>query len=82
MDRWMQVLAVFSVTIIVLVLSSVRRMIAVVDRDGRLVAAETFPARLLPQPEGLAFAPDGTLYVASEGAGGRATIARYSPAAD
>lgn len=64
------------------VLSSVRRMIAVVDRDGRLVAAEAFPARLLPQPEGLAFAPDGTLYVASEGAGGRATLARYSPAAD
>lgn len=64
------------------VLSSVRRALAVVDADGALVAAEPFPARLLPQPEGLAFAPDGTLYVSSEGAGGQATLARFSLAAD
>ncbi len=64
------------------ILSSVRRALAVVDADGALVAVGAFPARLLPQPEGLAFAPDGTLYVSSEGAGGSATLARYTPAAD
>ncbi len=63
------------------VLSSVRRAIAVVDRDGGLVAVTDLPAQFAPQPEGLAFAADGTLYVASEGGNGTATLLRYTPAA-
>lgn len=64
------------------VLSSVRQALAVLDRAGRLVAVESLPAQLLPQPEGLAFAPDGTLYLSSEAGGGRAVLARYSLAAE
>ncbi|WP_412061941.1 SdiA-regulated domain-containing protein [Rubrivirga sp. IMCC45206] len=63
------------------VLSSVRRAIAVVDRDGTLVAVTDLPAEFARQPEGLAFADDGTLYVASEGGAGTATLLRYTPTA-
>lgn len=60
------------------VLSSVRKLVAVLDRDGSLAAVWPLPDRHLPQPEGLAFLPDGTLWVASEAAGRRPTLLQFS----
>ena len=60
------------------VISSVRKALAVLEPDGRLVAALALPDRLYPQPEGLAFFPDGTLFIASEGGAGAATLLRFS----
>lgn len=61
----------------VYVLSSVRKALAVLDPDGALVAALALPDDRYPQPEGLAFAPDGTLYVSNEGRSGAATLYRF-----
>ncbi len=61
------------------VLSSVRPAIAVLDADGALVALADLPADLFPQPEGLAFAPDGTMYVTTEADGDVARLARFDP---
>lgn len=72
-------LAVHPSTGHVYVLSSVRPAVAVLDRAGALVALADLPAGTFPQPEGLAFAPDGTLYVSTEGDGGVARLARYAP---
>lgn len=41
-----------------------------IDASGRLVGGGRLPPRRHPQPEGAAFAPDGTLHIADEGAGG------------
>jgi uncharacterized protein YjiK len=60
------------------VVSSVRNLIAVVDRDGGVVATAELPEALNQQPEGIAFAPDGTLYLANEGPHGPATLATYA----
>lgn len=60
------------------VLSSVRKLLVVLDPDGTLAAVWPLPERLLPQPEALAFLPDGTLWIASEAAGGRPVLLRYS----
>lgn len=60
------------------VLSSVRKLVAVLDPDGALAAVWPLPDRHLPQPEGLAFLPDGTLWIASEAAGGRPTLLQFS----
>lgn len=73
-------LAVHPQTGDVYVLSAVRRALAVLGRDGALAAALTLPVHLYRQPEALAFFPDGTLVIASEGAGGAATLLRFSPA--
>ena len=71
-------LAVHPTTGELYVLSSVRRSIAVL-RGGALVAAVDLPGGILPQPEGLAFTADGTLYIASEGPTGPGTLLRFPP---
>lgn len=60
------------------VLSSVLRAMAVLTPEG--VVKEVYPlaAALFPQPEGIAFMPDGTLLISNEGRQGPATLLRFS----
>lgn len=53
-----------------LLLSAVDHLLLRVDRAGQLLGATELDERVLPQPEGMTFLPDGRLLVASEGAGG------------
>lgn len=46
--------------------SSVGKVLMVLNRDGRIEHLEKLDKRFFPQPEGLAFAPDGTLYISTE----------------
>ncbi len=59
------------------VLSSVAKAVAVVQPGGAVRAVWALPDGLFRQPEGLTFAPDGTLFVASEARGKKAVLARY-----
>ena len=61
------------------VLSSVRKALAVVERDGTLSAVVDLPPALYPQPEGIAFAADGTLFISNEGPVGAGTLLRFTP---
>lgn len=61
------------------VLSSVRKALAVLTPEGALRAVVPLPAALFRQPEGIVFDADGTLYIANEAAGARATLLRFSP---
>jgi uncharacterized protein YjiK len=45
--------------------------------QGRLLAAKELKRKSHPQPEGLAFLPDGTLVLADEGQGERGRLTRY-----
>ena len=63
----------------VYILSSVKKALLVLDPDGTIRAAVSLPVAFYPQPEGIAFAPNGTLYISNEGAGGSATILRFAP---
>jgi uncharacterized protein YjiK len=47
--------------------------------QGEIRGSREFKRRNHPQPEGLAFLPDGTMVLADEGQGGRGTITLYHP---
>jgi uncharacterized protein YjiK len=47
--------------------------------DGEVLSSGGLDRKAHRQPEGLAFAPDGTLLMSDEGAGKRATLSGYSP---
>ena len=49
-----------------------------VDRDGRVVSGLSLSNNRHPQAEGLAFGPDGTLYIADERNGGNARLTTYA----
>ena len=46
--------------------------------DGEILATRELKRKDHPQPEGLAFLPDGTLILADEGQGKRGTLTRYA----
>lgn len=71
-------LAVHPLTNDIYVLSSPSQSLAVLAPDGALRGVWPLPDRLLVQPEGLAFAPDGTLYVSSEAGDDDAVLVRYA----
>lgn len=61
------------------VLSSVRKLLIVIDpaRPLQIQEARELPVSLFGQPEGLAFLPDGTLFISNEGGDGPATLLRF-----
>ncbi len=61
------------------VLSSRPPAVAVFESSGELRGAAVLPADLLPQPEGMAFLPNGTLLITTEAAGNVARLVHFAP---
>jgi uncharacterized protein YjiK len=59
------------------IIASNGKLLVVVDADGNTVAIKSLPANIFNQPEGICFAPDGTLYISNEGKGGKGNILRF-----
>ena len=59
------------------ILSSVGKMIVVVDATGEIQATYPIASKVLGQPEGLTFSPDGDMYISSEGEGDRGYILKF-----
>ncbi len=71
-------LAVHPLTGQLYIVSSVRKLVVVLERDGTLSAIWPLPDGLFRQPEGLAFLPDGTLFVSNEASGSNPTLLRFA----
>ncbi len=61
------------------ILASVGKMIVVIDSGKQIKATYSVPENLLEQPEGIAFGPDGDLWISSEGVGGPGRILSFNP---
>lgn len=75
-------IAVDPITNDIFVLSSVGNILVVIDRDSQIKHVELLEKATFTQPEGIAFAENGDLYISSEGRGGRgiiATLTRMQP---
>jgi len=62
----------------IFVLSSVLKVIAVLEPSGNMVTLLPIGAEALVQPEGLAFLPNGDLFISTEGRGGDGKILRFN----
>jgi uncharacterized protein YjiK len=62
-----------------LIASARERAVLEVSPDGVPIAAKRIARRQMPQVEGLAFGPDGSLFLATEASGGRPRLARFPP---
>ena len=62
-----------------LLVAGPQRLFAEISSAGDVVGGGTLDATSVFQPEGLAFLPDGTLLIASEGGKGPATLSEYAP---
>ena len=61
------------------VITSVGKILVVLNKRGKLLYAELLDSKDFPQPEGIAFAPDGRLFLASEGRGGKGRLMVFTP---
>jgi len=59
------------------VLASVGKMLIVLNRKGEVIHKTGLDKKLYPQPEGITFSPDGTLFISNEGGEGVATLLRF-----
>ncbi len=62
----------------IVVLSGVDGVLVSFDRGGRVTGYARLDEKLLPQPEGLTFMPNGDMVVTTEGAGKKARLVRYT----
>ena len=71
-------IAIHPITRHVFVISSVRKMLLSLTPEGSTDGLWLLPEKLFNQPEGLAFLPNGDLFISNEGGNGKATLLRFN----
>lgn len=59
------------------VLASVGNLLVVINKNGKIKATYPISPRVLGQPEGICFSPNGDMYISSEGEGERGYILKF-----
>ena len=59
------------------IIASVGNLLIVYSRESEMLAMYKLRNKYFPQPEGICFSPDGTLYISNEGDEDEATILRF-----
>lgn len=60
-------------------ISSIGKLLIVMDREGKILDIHDLDAKQFRQPEGICFSPEGDLYISSEGQGGNGYILLFKP---
>ncbi len=71
-------IAIHPITKNIYVISSVGKMLMVLDPSGKIIHIEKFKKKHHPQPEGICFEKDGTLWVSSEANESKPYLKKYS----
>lgn len=60
-------------------ISSIGKVLIVINPKGKILYLEKLDESIFRQPEGICFEADGTLFISSEGKGGRGRIFQFNP---
>jgi uncharacterized protein YjiK len=60
------------------IISSVGKLLIVMDRRGQILDIHGLDDKLFRQPEGICFSPSGDLFISSEGQGGKGYILKFN----
>ncbi|WP_321297000.1 SdiA-regulated domain-containing protein [Marinifilum fragile] len=71
-------IAVHPITKNLYVLGSVGKILVVLNPKGDIQAIVKLKRKIFRQPEGICFAPDGTMFISNEGKGSKGNILKYS----
>lgn len=72
-------IAIHPLTEEIYIISSIGKLMIVLDRGGFILDVQALDPNLFKQPEGICFSPDGELYISNEGMGGRGYILKFKP---
>ncbi len=72
-------IAIHPLTDEIYIISSVGKLLAVLDREGFILDVHALDPNLFRQPEGICFSPEGDLYISNEGKGGKGYILKFKP---
>jgi len=61
------------------IIGSVGNLLLIFSRNGEILSMIDLRSKYHPQPEGICFSPDGTLYISNEGDDERGTILMFKP---
>lgn len=70
-------LAIHPITGDIYVTSSIGKVLVIMNPEGKVVHIEKLDKKWHPQPEGIVFDKDGTMYISSEGKGGTPNICKF-----
>ena len=59
------------------IIASTGKLLVITNRDGKIKGTAPLDPRLFGQPEGICFAPNGDLFIASEGQGDKGYILKF-----
>ena len=59
------------------IISSVGKLLIILNRSGKVVDVQELDAKIFRQPEGICFSPTGDLYISNEGQGGKGYILKF-----
>ena len=71
-------IAIHPITGHLFILSSVRKLLVAMNQEGDIEAIWELPEKTSVQPEGLAFLPNGDLFISNEGNGQKANVLRFN----
>lgn len=72
-------IAIHPLTDEIYIVSSVGKLLIVLDREGFILGVQALDPNLFRQPEGICFSPEGDLYISNEGKGGKGYILKFKP---
>ncbi len=75
-------IAIHPLTDEIYIISSVGKLMVVLDREGYILGIQSLDPMLFRQPEGICFSPEGDLYISNEGKGGKGYILKFKPKSD